>query len=273
MGRYSVLSLCRGLCPPSHTIFRGAELRPGLGLDPPSPLWGAPAAWGRAESKLDAARKGRGPGRARGGAPVRTGKETPALGAAPTHLAREVVARTAGRGAQGSLAISGGSDAGRARHVPRRERGGWAGERGTARDGAEPPRPRLHPLLPPGPPPAGTPAGSSLHPATAPTAPAHSDVSRRGARERGVCTRGAARPSEQHWPTSHSQGTAQIQLQEPSPEGASRGLSVPAGLASGPGDPTCCFRSGLRRAPGFPLPLRSAAGRWRPSSGRVAGHR
>lgn len=107
---------------PTQPTFLEAERGPGLHPELPSLALGHLAAWGRAEPNLDAAREGRVPERARGGVPLRTGMETLALGAAPTHLAREIVARTAGRGAQGAFAIPGGSGGGgRARHVPGRE--------------------------------------------------------------------------------------------------------------------------------------------------------
>lgn len=44
--------------------------------------------------------------------------ESPVLGTVPTHLARDIVARTAGRGVLGRLSIPGGSGARHARHVP-----------------------------------------------------------------------------------------------------------------------------------------------------------
>lgn len=83
---------------------------------------------GRAESKADAAGKALGSGnarvsgrRAREGWPSEQARESPSLGAVPTHLSREVITRTAGRGALGGLAIPGGSGARRARHVSGRE--------------------------------------------------------------------------------------------------------------------------------------------------------
>lgn len=99
---------------------------------------------GRAESKADAARKVLGTGnyrvsgrRVRGGGgkwwPPEPAQESPTLGAVPTHLSREVIARTAGRGALGGLAIPGGSSARRARHISGREVS-WGSRR--ARDSA-----------------------------------------------------------------------------------------------------------------------------------------
>lgn len=99
---------------------------------------------GRAESKADAAKKGswdrelqglgaKGAGRGGKWWPPEPAQESPSLGAVPTHLSREVIARTAGRGALGGLAIPGGSSARRARHISGREVS-WGSRR--ARDSA-----------------------------------------------------------------------------------------------------------------------------------------
>lgn len=130
-------------------------------LHPPS-LLRTPAAWRRRVPGAPGSQvKGRGEGW-----PSAPAQESPALDAVPTHLAREIVARAAGRRELGGLAIPGGSGARRARHVPGPELS-WGPRRAT--DGAGTAPPSLHPLLLPSPAPAGTPPGSSLCPAS----PAH----------------------------------------------------------------------------------------------------
>ena len=102
------------------------------------------------ESNADAARDELGPGGSRSegrgeGRPPESAPESPALGAGPTHLAREIVARPAGWGALEGLSIPGGRGARRARHVPGPEVS-WGPRR--PRDRQEPPRLKLRPLLP-----------------------------------------------------------------------------------------------------------------------------
>lgn len=84
------------------------------------------------ERGLDPGLRAKGAGK---GWPSEPAGESPAPGAVPTHLAREIVARTAGRGALGGLSIPGGSGSRHARHVPwtRGELGLVAGE-GQRRD-------------------------------------------------------------------------------------------------------------------------------------------
>ena len=140
----------------------------------PSLLWETQLPGGRAESNPDAARKGL--------APRRAGVSRKR----PTHLAREVVARTAGRGALGGLAIPGGSGAWRARHVPGREVSS-AGPQAKESAGTAPPQPR--PLLPSLDP---DPSGSSLRPVAPSTTPARTLLFPEGTQSRRVCVKGRA---------------------------------------------------------------------------------
>lgn len=141
------------------------------------PIWATRLPGVRADSSAVAVRTAPGPendrvsAKGRGeGWPSKPARESPAMSAVPTHLAREIVARTAGQGVLGGLANLGGSGARRARHVPGREVI-WGQRR--ARDSSETTPPWAPPTPSPSTAPAGTPTGSSLPPAT-PTTPAPS---------------------------------------------------------------------------------------------------
>lgn len=157
---------------------------------------GTPAAWlgGRtyAARKAQGSREPQGlrlKGAGRGG-PRHPHRRPPALDSVATHLAREIVARAAGRRELGGLAILGGSGARRARHVPGPEVSWPRCARRTEQERLRlspahssypaPPTPTRPRPLPPGPAPAGTLPGSSL-------CPAH--------RRRGFRCRCAARPA------------------------------------------------------------------------------
>lgn len=174
----------------------------------------------------------------------------------PTHLAREIVARAAGRRELGGLAIPGGSGARRARHVPGPELS-WGPRRAT--DGAGTAPPSLHPLLYP-PPPL---PGPRQAPPSAPPAP----HTRQGAQLRRGSARGAAGPRGNADPASGSEAGAKSTPRTGSPKSPAVGVQFPR--VAVPADPAWHGRSGIigsrAPAPGFPLSLRSAASRRRPS--------
>lgn len=168
------------------------------------------------ERGLDPGLRAKGAGK---GWPSEPAGESPALGAVPTHLAREIVARTAGRGVLGGLYIPGGSGARHARHVPwtRGKLGLVAGE-GQRRD-----RPALG-STPSSHPPPPRPGPRQAPPSVRP--PRH--LPRAGCFSRAPTTarsgsEGQAGP-EQTGPASRSEDSGQIRPQDRSPR-----------VASGPG--------------------------------------
>ena len=264
MGSHSVLpTLLSPLPDPWPLVWA-----PGAVSTLPHLLWEDLAAWGGwDESSAEAAREGLGGGGGGMGWPPELAPESPALGAEPTHLAREIVARPAGWGALGGLAIPGGRGARRSRHVPGPEVS-WGPRR--PRDRQEPPRLRLRPLLLP-----------STAPGRDPDRllPPFRHLNRRRWRGAGCpagarrtaesALEGAGRPLEPH----RSEGVSQIQ-----PRTAPQGRQLPGLGFHGElslGTPPSGGRSGITGtrglAPGLRLP--SAASRRRPSSIRAAVHR
>lgn len=194
--------------------------------------------------------------------------ESPVLGTVPTHLARDIVARTAGRGVLGRLSIPGGSGARHARHVP------WTrGELGLVAGGGQCwdlPALGSTQSFPPPPPQPGPPQAPPY------VSPPRRYLPGAGCLARARTTTGQ-RQRGRRAPSKLGRLRAPKTWNESSPRtGPQRSQAARARFPQGAvsGNLACSARSGSAAtrgsAPGFPLPLHSAACRGRPSPGQLA---